>query len=482
MAAISEQKLFGGARVRRLRKERGLTQARMAEDLGVSTSYLNLIERNQRPITAQLLLKLAETYDLDFKSFSASEEIHALAALNEVFRDPLFEGYQISRQELQDLAHASPEASQALLTLYHAYREATSNATDLAQTIADQDQRAPSDMRRFPAEDVRDVLRARQNHFPELEEAAEDLVARAQLGRDDIEHALRAYLGEGPSGLGVSVVPVDVLPATLRFYDRHRRRILLSEMLPASGRIFQLACQIALLEHGAVLDRLVAEANLAVEESRRLLRINLANYFAAAVMMPYERFLSAAETLRYDIDILARRFGASFEQVCHRLTTLQRPGARGVPFFMIRVDNAGNVSKRFSAGSFQFARLGGACPRWNVHHAFQTPQQIFTQMIRMPDGETYFSIARTVDRAGAGFPTPDQQLAIGLGCELSYARRLVYADGHNVDNHDAATPIGINCRLCERADCSQRAFPPLNRRLVVDENRRELSPFTFSVD
>lgn len=479
---MADQKIFSGARIRRLRKERGLTQARMAEDLGVSTSYLNLIERNQRPITAQFLLKLAEAYDLDFRSFSSNEELHALAALSELFRDPLFEGYDISRQELQDLAQASPDAAQAMLRLYQAYREASSTVTELTQRLATHDQHPASDTRRFPAEDLRDVLRANNNHFPELEEAAEALRDRAGLTSEGVEQGLRDHLANGPLSLGVSVVPVDVLPATLRLYDRHRRRILLSEVLTPAARSFQLACQIALLEHGALLDRLVEKAGLPAPESRRLLRVNLANYFAAAVMMPYERFLSAAETLRYDVEILARRFGASFEQVCHRLTTLQRPGARGIPFFMIRVDNAGNVSKRFSAGSFQFARLGGACPRWNVHAAFQTPGQVFPQMIQMPDGAGYFSIARTVDRIGGGFTMARQQLAIGLGCELTHARRLVYADGYDIDSRDAATPIGINCRLCERPDCSQRAFPPINRRLTVDENRRELSPFTFSLD
>ena len=475
------QKVFAGPRIRRLRNERGLTQVQMAGELDISTSYLNLIERNQRPVTAQILLRLVELYDVDFKSFTGNAEAHALAGLQEVFSDPLFEGYSIGLQELKELAAASPDAGQAIVTLYHAYRDRLTSSAELAERLAGEGGDAAVEAVRYPAEDVREFLRARNNHFPELETAAEEFHERATLARDELYFGLRSYLSD-TLGIGVNVVPADVMPTTLRLYDYHRRRVLLSEMLSGSGRTFQLAYQIGLLEHGQTLDRLVDESSLTDAETRRLCRVNLANYFAAAAMMPYERFLSAADSLRYDIEILAQRFGASFEQTCHRMATLQRPGARGVPFFMIRVDNAGNVSKRFSAGSFQFARLGGACPRWNVHRAFQTPGRIFTQMIQMPDGTAYFSIARTVSRLGGGFHAPEQQLAVGLGCEIAHARRLVYADAYDTANAAAATPIGINCRLCERPDCSQRAFPPLNQRLIVDERRRDIAPIAFSTE
>ncbi len=320
----------------------------MAEELGISTSYLNLIERNHRPLTAQLLLRLVDSFDVDFKSFAGGDEAQAMAALHEVFTDPLFEGFDISRHELGELAAASPEASQAVLTLYHAYRESAANVAELSERLTDHG--ASEDGVRFPAEQVRAFLQEHGNHFPELETAAEDLHERADLGADDLYVALRRHVTES-LGIGVNLVPAELMPTTLRVYDHHRRRILLSEMLAMSGRVFQLAYQIAILEHGALLDRLVADSKLSDAPTMRLGRVNLASYFAAAVMMPYERFRTTAESLRYDIDILAQRFGASFEQICHRLTTLQRRGARGVPFFMIRIDNAGNVSKRFSAGT-----------------------------------------------------------------------------------------------------------------------------------
>lgn len=478
--AAKDFKLFSGRQIRRLRRELGLTQTRMAEELGISTSYLNLLERNQRPVTAQILVRLAEAYDVDLRSFAGNEEANALASLNEVFSDPLFAGYRIDQQELKEVAGASPEIVQAVIALYQAYRRALTGAAELAGRLTDHDGPVTVDSLRDPAEEVRDFLRARNNHFPELEAAAEELHARAKLAPDELYSGLKAYLA-GTLGTGCVTMPVDLMPRLIRAYDRHRRRVLLSEALTESGRVFQLAFQIALLEHGALLDRIVGDAGVPSPEARRLARINLANYFAGAVMMPYDSFLRAAEALRYDIDILCSRFSASFEQVCHRLTTLQRPGARGVPFFMIRIDSAGNVSKRFSAGSFQFARLGGACPRWNVHAAFQTPGRILTQIVQMPDGARYFSIARTVPRAGLGLgqAQSDRHFAVALGCEIAYAGRLVYAEGHDLARATADMPIGINCRLCDRPDCDQRAFPPLNRPLIVDENRRELSPFAF---
>lgn len=474
---MDDQKLFAGQRVRRVRKERGLTQARMADDLGISTSYLNLIERNQRPLTAQTLLKLADAYEIDLKEFSGSGEARAMTQLQEVFRDPMFDD-RIGETEIKDMAAASPAAAEAINQLFHAWREANDNAAELAEQIAGGAGGTSPESLRSPVEEVRDFLTRHGNHYPELEDAASALHDRSSLNRDSMYADLADHL-TGALQVGVNVVPVDVMPETLRRYDRHRRRVLLSEVLPETGRVFQLACEICLLECRDLLDRMIDEGGFGTDAARRLARAHLANYFAGAVMMPYDRMLAAAESLRYDIDLIARRFGASFEQVCHRLTTLQRPGSKGIPFFLIRVDAAGNVSKRFSAGSFQFARLGGACPRWNVHRAFQVPGRIFTQAVRMPGGETYFSISRTVDRSGAGGTSADRLLALGLGFDIAHARRVVYADGRDLENDASITPIGINCRLCERPDCSERALPPINRRLIVDEHRRDITPFSF---
>ena len=271
------------------------------------------------------------------------------------------------------------------------------------------------------------------------------------------------------------------MPHELRRYDRHRQTIFLSELLDQPGRSFQLAYQLGYFEQSRVIEDIVESSGLESEEAQRLCRVALANYFAAALLMPYAAFHKTAEATRYDIRLLGRRFGTSFEQVCHRLTTLQRPGARGIPFFLIRVDNAGNVSKRFSAAGFHFARFGGTCPRWNVHDAFRVPGEIYTQVVQMEDGTRYFSIARTVSRAGSGIGVPGDQYVVGLGCEIGHARKIVYSQGYDLDDERGAMPIGVNCRLCERLDCSQRAFPPLKHRLTVEDHVRGISPFGVPV-
>lgn len=475
-----DKKIFAGPRIRRLRREMGLTQARMAAELGISPSYQNLIERNQRPLTAQLLLRLAEVYDIELRGLAGDEEASALAELREVFADPMFSSTMVSDLELRDMVATSPTAANGIATLYRAYRDTQMSASSLAERIVGREEGPAGEGAPFPVEEVRDLFHDRNNHFPELDEAGEELHDTAGLGTEEPYVALREHLS-GQHGVQVRVVPVDVTGSALRRYDYHRRCIFLSEVLAQTGRNFQLAFQIGLFEQRETIDRLITEAALSSEESRRICRIGLASYFAGALLLPYGRFLSTAEDMRYDIEGLGRRFGTSFEQVCHRLTTLERPGARGIPFFLIRVDSAGNVTKRFSAGGFPFARTGGACPRWNVHDVFRSPGQIFTQVVSMPDDATYFSIARTVIRPGSNVREPDQLLAVGLGCEISNANRLAYFDGY-----DAAaltpTPIGINCRLCEREDCYQRARPPLKRRLTVDENVRGISPFSFVAD
>ena len=478
---MAERKVFAGPRIKRLRRDLELTQARMAEELSISASYLNLIERNQRPLSAQLLLRLAEVYDVDLRALSGDEEIRAAASLREVFSDPLFQGAEPGNQELADLAATSPTAVDAVIRLYRAYQEASGNATALAGQLSERDGPVSLESLRLPVEQVRDFLQAEGNHFPELENAAEALWEDALDEAEDIAVGLRGHL-EAAHGVSVRIVPQSVMPGLLRRFDRHSRRLFLSEMLGTSGRAFQLAFQTGMLANRQLIDGIVKRAGMQGSEAERLCQISLGNYLAAAVLMPYERFHSAARELRYDLETLAQRFSASFEQVCHRVTTLQRPGSRGVPLFFLRVDRAGNVSKRFAGAGFPFARFGGTCPRWNIHDAFYVPGRIVTQVVEMPDGASYFSLSRTVSGVRAGHHTPRQVYTVSLGCEIKHARRLVYADGIDLDSPNIATPIGANCRLCEREDCNQRALPPLNRRLAVSEYQRGLSPFAFARD
>ena len=477
---VSEKKVFAGQRIRRLRRERGLTQARMAADLGISASYLNLIERDQRPVSVQVLLKLADAYDVELRTLGVDDEAQALTALREVFSDPLFRDAGLGIQDLREIASASPAVADAISSLYRAYQESVTSGSMLAEQLAGRDMLDGAEAPGLPLEEVRDFINSRNNHFPDLDDAAERLYANAGIGAEEPYVALRTALRD-MHGVSTRIAPADLMPHELRRYDRHRQTIFLSELLDQPGRSFQLAYQLGYFEQSRAIEDIVEASGLDSEEAQRLCRVALANYFAAALLMPYGAFHKTAEAARYDLRLLGRRFGTSFEQVCHRLTTLQRPGARGIPFFLIRVDNAGNVSKRFSAAGFHFARFGGTCPRWNVHDAFRVPGQVYSQVVQMEDGTRYFSIARTVSRAGSGIGVPGDQYVVGLGCDIAHARRIVYSQGYDLDDERAATPIGVNCRLCERLDCSQRAFPPLKHRLAVEDHVRGISPFGVPV-
>jgi hypothetical protein len=463
-----------GSKLRALRRREGMNQVQLAERLGISASYLNLIEHNRRPLSAPLLIKLAHVLPLDLKTFSAEHDARTEADLLEAFGDPLFESHELTAAEVRELATTCPAAARAVLTLYNAYQGAREAADTLATKLEGGEERAGLERSRLPTEEVSDLIQLHTNYFPELEDGAEALWTEAGLEADDLYAGLVGYL-EKAHHVQVRVDTVAAMRGAVRRYDPERRLLSLSEVLRRGSRNFQVAYQVGLLTQQAVLDRYAREPLLTTEESRALSRVGLASYYAAAVLMPYLRFLDAARSERYDIELLGHRFRASFEQTCHRLTTLRRPGAEGVPFHMVRVDIAGNISKRFSASGLRFARFSGACPRWNVFGAFLTPGMMRTQLSQMPDGTTYFWIARTVRKEGGGYHAPHTVLAIGMGCEVSHARQLVYADGVDLESREAVVPVGLTCRLCERMDCEQRAFPPFQHPLKVDENVRGVS-------
>jgi len=468
-----------GNRIRRLRKRAGWTQAELARRLAISASYLNLLENDKRALTVPLLLKLAELFDVDLASFAADEEAELVADVGEALGDRLFEDEVPDAGEVRELARHAPSVGRSFLRLYKAYREARDRAQTMAAELSDSDELFGLESVRVPSEEVSDLIQEHENHFPVLESAAEEL--RQELAGRELEPGLAGFL-EGELGVRLAVETSARASGLVRRYDPDRKMLVVSEVLPRPSRAFQLAHQIGLLTLRPQLDELVRSRTLTTDDSRALGRVALANYFAAAVLMPYEPFLEAARTNRYDIEILEHRFQATFEQVCHRMTSLNRPGAGGVPFHMVRMDIAGNITKRFSRSGIRFARYSGACPRWNVHGAFMTPGQIRTQVSQMPDGTRYFCIARTVRKAGGGFRVPQSRLAIGLGCEVQHAPALVYADGVDLDHDGADVPIGTSCRLCERMDCRQRAFPPLHHGLAIDENRRGLSFFSSSFE
>jgi predicted transcriptional regulator/transcriptional regulator with XRE-family HTH domain len=470
-----------GGRIRRLRQEARLTQAQMAERLAISPSYLNLIEHNQRPVTVPVLLKLAQRFEVDLQSFTAEPDSHLGSELMEVFADALFDGHELRATDVVEWAASAPHVARAVLTLYQAYRGHRAQ-TQPADDAGD-DTAVPVGM---PTEEVADFIQTRGNHFKELEAAADALRRDAGLRGDDLMPQLVELLS-ARYAVDVEIRPSAGMESWLRSYDPTTRRLRLSELLPLASRTFQLAHQLAHLAAAPLLERLASGAKFTTVEADALARIALANYFAAALIMPYDGFLEAARATRYDIELLERRFGASFEQVCHRLTTLRRPGAEGVPFHLVRVDVAGNISKRFSASGITMPRFGAACPRWNVYDAFATPGLIRTQVSRMPDGATYFCLARTVPPIGRTQPGarpargPGRH-AIGIGCPIEAARELIYADGLALDSEQAIVPIGVSCKTCPRTDCADRALPALHSRFAVDANRRGHSAFMTGGD
>jgi predicted transcriptional regulator/transcriptional regulator with XRE-family HTH domain len=462
-----------GLKVRSLRRREGMSQTDLAEKLAISPSYLNLIEHNQRPLTAPLLLKVAQVFQVDVLAFADESEARLAADLQEVFGDPLFEEHPLTTGELREVAENATVA-RAVISMYRAYRDSMESTRALSAKLYDGRDFLGLNPTHLPSEEVSDVIQQNLNYLPELESAAEAVFSSTRVDRADLFRSLTGYLRD-KHGIETVIAPIGSDRTAVRRYDPARKRIALSEILSMPSRNFQLAHQIGLLTAQPAIDAIINRSHLTTPDSITLCRVALANYFAGALLMPYDDFLRSAEEMRYDLELLGHRYGTSFEQICHRLTSMRKPGAAGVGFHFVRVDIAGNISKRFSGTGIRFARFSGSCPRWDVHAAFLTPGRIRLQLSKMPDGTAYFCVARTIRKDYGGYSAPHSLMAVGIGCSVRDARRLVYADGFDLDHLDAAVPIGTTCRLCERMDCEQRAFPALQHGLSLDENVRGVS-------
>ncbi|TDK90608.1 short-chain fatty acyl-CoA regulator family protein [Mycolicibacterium mucogenicum] len=468
-------KTFVGARLRRLREEQGLTQVALARVLGLSTSYVNQLENDQRPVTVPVLLTLAERFDLPTNYFAPESDARLVSDLREILADT-----SATAGQLEELVARMPAVGQMLVSMNRRLFDATTEL-DAMHTRATVDASAPLPQP-MPFEEVRDFFYDRKNHVGELDAAAESLFGRFAMRLGGLDAQLADLL---TAELGISVVIDDgeVLgPNAKRLYREDVGVLYVARWLHPGQRAFQLATQLALLMYADLIAALVAADDQLSAEAREVAQIGLANYFAGALLMPYRLFLAAAEELRYDIDQLARRFEVGFETVCHRLSTLQRPDARGVPFIFVRTDSAGNISKRQSATAFHFSRVGGNCPLWVVHHAFERPGEFMTQVAQMPDGRSYFWIARTASSAPGRYRGPRKRFAIGLGCDLVHAEKLIYAAGIDLADPDAAVPIGAGCKICDRPSCPQRAFPYVGRPVHVDPYSSSDLPYSSSVN
>lgn len=472
-------KTFMGVRLRTLRAERGMSQVALAQALELSPSYLNQIEQDQRPLTVAVLLKIHKVLGVDIQQFSEDEEARLLARLRDaVSSNPQTAGL-VPLPELREVAAKLPHVARVLLAFHERHQANTEQLESIAAHLGDgrglPDAFTP--VQPMPFEAVRDFFFAHRNYFDPLDRVAEDLAAQARESGGELSEWLIQRL-RGQHGVHVlrHLVGEGAAPQHRRF-DADTRTLQLSPALQPGQEAFQLATQLALLEFSGVIDQVLDGTPWHDSATRRLARIGLANYFAGALVLPYGRFLQAAESLHYDIDQLARQFRVGFESVCHRLSTLQRQDAPGVPFFFIRVDRAGNISKRQSATHFHFSKTGGTCPLWNVYEAFTQPGRILPQLASMPDGRVYLWIARTVTHAGQGWGQPGKTFSIGLGCDIQHAARLVYSQGLDLRDLQAATPIGMGCKVCERTACPQRAFPFVGKPLKVNENESGFVPY-----
>ncbi|WP_420859318.1 helix-turn-helix domain-containing protein [Marivivens marinus] len=466
---MAVQKLYAGAKLRELRARLGLTQKAFAEKLGVSLPYLNQMENNNRPVSTSVVLSLAQEFGYDVTELQSGDEARLVGDMREALADPVFTAAPPSLADLRLAAANAPALARAFLDLHAAYRQTHERLASLDEALGREDAR----LQPSPWEEVRDFFHYCDNYIDAVDRAAERFATQSAAGAT-IRDAAISELRTRKVSISFTDSPV------VRHYDPDTRQLQLSRRATEATRTFQLLLQLALLTQDQLLEATLDLARFQSPEARAIAKVGLANYYAGAVLMPYGRFLSAARETRHDLERLADRFGASLEQVAHRLSTLQRPGAKGIPFFFVRVDPAGTITKRHSATHLQFARYGGACPLWNVHRAFETPGRFLRQLAETPDGMRYFCLARDVTKSGGAFDAPTRRYAIGLGCEVKHAPALVYADHMDIDTPEAFEPIGISCRICERKDCHQRAVPPLERRLRVDPDHRGVLP--YSVD
>lgn len=467
-------KTFVGSRVRQLRNERGFSQAALAQLLEISPSYLNQIEHDVRPLTVAVLLHITEVFGVDATFFSSQDDTRLVAELREVTMDRDLD-ISVDPTEVAEMVSAHPSLARAMVNLHRRYRITT------AQLAAATEERysdgSGTGSITMPHEEVRDYFYQRQNYLHELDAAAEDLTIQMRLHHGDLRSELTRRLTEVH---GVRITRrIDLGDTVLHRFDPATKTLEISNHLASGQQVFKMAAELAYLEFGDLIDAMETDGKFTSDESRTLARLGLANYFAAAAVLPYRQFHDVAENFRYDVERLSAFYSVSYETIAHRLSTLQRPSMRGVPFSFIRVDRAGNMSKRQSATGFHFSSSGGTCPLWNVYETFANPGKILVQIAQMPDGRNYMWVARTVERRAARYGQPGKTFAIGLGCELRHAHRLVYSEGLDLssDPNIAATPIGAGCRVCERDNCPQRAFPALGRALDLDEHRSTVSPY-----
>lgn len=449
-----------------------MTQAEFAENLGLSTSYLNQIENNNRSLSASVILALFNRFGFDLSDLALDESGKIAVDLGEILADPVFADTKIMPQELKIAVLNTPNMVRAFLGLHRAFQKSREQLGHLDTTLTETE----ASVAPMPYEEVRDYFHYKDNYIDELDREAEKF-ARTISQTDKQRYTLLADYLSDAHGIRVVETKSAAEAGAIRRFDPVTQTLHLSATSTAATNYFQMAYQVGLLEQGALIEKLLDEAGFHTQSAREVCRMTFANYFAGAVVLPYKEFVEAASEMRHDLDRLAFRFDASREQVCHRLSMLQRPGQKGVPFYFLRIDRAGNITKRHSATSLQFTRFGGSCPLWNIHAAFEGHGEILRQLASTPDGLRYVCLAFSKTIQSSAFGKTSRKYAIGLGCEAKYAGQLVYADDLDVSDPQRFEPIGTGCRICERSNCGHRSVPPLARDIKVDHHSRNVVPF-----
>ena len=471
---MSQIDLKIGPKIKSFRRQLGLQANKLAEQLGISASYLNLIESGKRKIDGDLLLKVCEELKIELSDLTNKSDLNLVNNISELLDDKLFEDLDIVGPEVKDLVNTNPKIAKALIKLGDNFKqkdhEIINKVENLSGKIIDSRKTA------FPGEVISDFLQEKKNYFPKLEEFANNVFEKVQKNNRTRYVALCEFLKTEYSITVKDVIPDEGKPFS-KIFDKNKKELLLSDYNSLETKKLHAAAQIA--QEGAMeeINNYLSEFKFPTEESKRLTQIALLNYCGAAILMPYKLFHSECKKLKYDLELLQNTFATSFEQVAHRVTSLQDPKLPGIPFHFLRVDVAGNISKRFSLSGIEIPRYGGACPRWNVYSAFSRPGVIQAAVSKMTNGEKYVCIARTVEKGVGRYGQKKSMLSIGLGCEAKYAKDFVYTENLSLSDKKTEIPIGVSCRTCDRLDCSQRAFPPLHKKFDVDVNARGVSVY-----
>jgi len=463
-----------GHKIKTKRRKMGITQAGLSNKVSISPSYLNLIESGKRRVNVDLLLKLTNELNIEISDISKKTDTNLYQNLMDLLGDNLFEDLDITNFDIKEIINTNPLIAKALIKLGDNYKKKNQDIVSKVENISGKfiDNKKNS----FPGEVVSDFIQENENYFPRLEEFADRIFAEIQNNNRTSYIPLCAYLLKEHKIEVKDVVPDEKKPFTKKF-DPIKKTFLLSDYLTLATKKLHAAAQIAHLEANNIIDEYLNTFKFPSEESKKLSKVALLNYTAAAILMPYKLFYKECRDQRYDLELLQNTFATSFEQVAHRVTCLQDPNMKGIPFHMLRTDVAGNISKRFSLSGIEIPRYGGACTRWNIYSAFTAPGKIHAAVSKMPSGERYVCIAKTVEKGISKHGMFKSLLSVGLGCQVKYAKDFIYTDSLNLNDKRTEAHIGVNCRTCDRMDCQQRAFPPLHKKFDIDLNKRGISVY-----